>query len=57
MRESGRLNDEMWVPMDKQYASFMGSPAVSYVWNIRKEFYNDKFSAYVDSRDVTHYKL
>ena len=57
MRESGRLNDEMWIPMDKQQASFMGSPAVFYVWNIRKECYNDEFREYTDSCNFTDYKV
>jgi len=57
MNKSGRLDDDLWRSITKQYASFMGSPPVFYVWNIRKEFYNDGFREYVDSCESTEYKV
>jgi hypothetical protein len=57
MHKNGRLDDDMWIPMAKQFVSFMDLTHISYFWSLRKEFFNDKFRAYVDNCDVTEYKL
>jgi len=57
MNKNGRLDEDLWGPMTKQYASFMNFPPVIYTWSIRKEFYNDEFREYVDSCDFTEYKV
>jgi len=36
MRRRGRLEDDIWNSMNKQYASIMGAPAIHYVWGGQK---------------------
>jgi len=57
MHKHGRLDDDVWIPMVRQYASFMAAPAFRFVWDIRKQYYNDHFRAFVDNMDITDYSF
>ena len=57
LHNHGRLADDVWMPMVRQYASFMAAPSVRYVWDIRKHYYNDHFRAFVDNMDISDYSF
>ena len=57
MHINGRLDDNFWIPMNKQYSSMLATPSVRYVWDLRREFYNDEFREFVDSTTVLEYRL
>lgn len=57
MRMKGRLEDDSWTPMVRQYSSFMAAPSIQFVWKIRKNYYNEQFQEFVDSLEVTAYLL
>jgi len=57
MHKRGRLEDDAWIPMVRQYASFMAAPAIRFVWEIRKNYYNDQFREFVDNIVATEYSF
>ena len=57
MHNCGRLDDDFWVPMNKQYSAMLGAPAIKFVWDMRREFYNDEFRDFVDATTVLEYRL
>ena len=55
MHKRGRLEDDTWLPMVRQYSSFMAAPSIQFVWDVRKNYYNDEFREFVDNLLVTEY--
>lgn len=55
MRKRGRIEDDTWLPMVRQYSSFMAAPGFRFIWDIRKNYYNDEFREFVDNMLVTEY--
>ena len=53
----GRLEEEVWIAMDKQYRALMGSRSGQWAWGLRKEFFADSFREYVESSETIEYKL
>ena len=56
-RREGRLDEYIWDVMVKQYASFLSAPSMARVWELRKEFYDPEFRAFVDSLDRSEFRL
>lgn len=57
LRCRGRLDDEIWDSMSKQYRAFLGAPSLQYVWSVRKQFYDEAFRAHVDGITPAEYSL
>jgi len=57
MYERGRLEPEVWNPMSKQFASFLDAPGFSFVWSVRKAYYNERFQDYVAGLEVGTYSV
>ena len=49
----GRLDEDLWDGMNRQYSSYLSAPAFQHYWNMRRGHYTDKFQRYVDSMERT----
>ncbi|MCZ6774149.1 MAG: hypothetical protein O7G83_19505 [Proteobacteria bacterium] len=55
--QEARLDARIWKTMVRQYASFLSLPTISHIWDLRREFYDDEFRAFVDELQRTEYKF
>ena len=51
--EEGRLDERMWAPIARQYASYFSIPAFSHVWELRRANYDEGFAKYMDTLKPT----
>ena len=51
--EEGRLDDRMWNPIAKQYGSYFSLPAFQRVWEMRRDYYDEKFVNFMESLEET----
>lgn len=54
---AGRVDDEHWRSIERQYASLLHWPGVRWVWSIRSDFYTPAFRTYVDAVDSVEHVL
>ena len=55
--KAARLEARIWNPMVRQLASFLASPVVNRVWELRRGYYDDEFRSFVDNLPPTEYKV
>ena len=53
----GRLDAHIWDVIADQYSSLLGNPAIGNVWELRKEFYDPRFRAYVEQKGIAQFRL
>ena len=53
--KQGRLNDQAWNAMVKQFAGYLSLPGIQKVWSLRKHAYSDDFRNFVDSETPLAY--
>ncbi len=54
---NGRLDENIWEGITKQYASFLSHRGFRHVWEFRCEYYNQEFRHYVDNLPTSEYKI
>jgi len=57
LHETGRIDTDLWDAMVRQYASFLGHAGIRHVWDLRKQYYNEKFRAFVDELPASDYRI
>ncbi len=54
--QEARLDSRIWDTMVRQFASLLSVPAFQRVWELRREYYDDEFRAFVDGLERTEYR-
>ncbi|MGR8946694.1 MAG: hypothetical protein ACU84Q_01515 [Gammaproteobacteria bacterium] len=54
--KGGRLNENIWHSMVRQYSSFLSLHSFAKVWELRREFYNADFVDFVEGLERLEYK-
>ncbi len=57
LHRSGRLDEEIWDGITKQYASFLAHRGFKYVWEFRGQYYSQEFRVFVDNLSESDYKI
>ena len=47
--KQGRLDDDLWDPMARQFAFFLAAPTLEQTWKQRRGHFNESFQEFVDS--------
>ncbi|MGB1541354.1 MAG: hypothetical protein ACPHFR_03930 [Cycloclasticus sp.] len=55
--EAGRLDERIWAPSARQYASYLSLPCCSQIWQMRRTNYDEKFAQLMDELKPTELKL
>jgi hypothetical protein len=55
--KGGRLDENIWNTIVRQYSSYLSAPSFLRVWELRSAFYDDEFREFVDSLDRAEYKI
>lgn len=55
--QEGRLDDRSWNAILKYYFKIVSAPAVQRAWEVRKDFLDDEFVIFVDSRPLSTYEF
>ena len=55
--KAGRLDRNIWDVMVLQYSSFLSSPSLGRVWDLRRQYYNGDFQDFVETLDTVEYKI
>lgn len=53
----GRLDEELWTGMERQYTSLLAHAGIRHVWELRKDYYSKKFREYVIQLPKSEYRL
>ena len=56
-RLRGRLDDDLWEGINRQYSSYLSAPAIQEYWKIRRNHYTDRFQRFVDEMERTEWGL
>jgi len=54
---NGRLDDDIWEGITKQYASFLAHAGFKHVWKFRRAYYSQEFRSFVDTLPESDYKI
>ena len=54
---NGRLDNDIWEGITKQYASFLAHQGFKHVWKFRRAYYCQKFRDFVDNLPTSDYKI
>ncbi len=54
---NGRLDDDIWEGITKQYASFLAHQGSKHVWKFRCAYYSQEFRDFVDNLPTSDYKI
>jgi hypothetical protein len=57
LHETGRIDTSLWDAMVRQYTSFLGHAGIRHVWELRKQYYNENFRAFVDEQPSSDYRI
>lgn len=57
LHRSGRLDEEIWDGITKQYVSFLAHRGFRYVWKFRGQYYSQEFRLFVDSLPDSDYRI
>lgn len=57
LHRDGRLDEEIWEGITKQYASFLAHRGFSYVWKFRSQYYSEDFRDFVDNLSASDYAI
>lgn len=57
LHRHGRLDEDIWDGITKQYTSFLAHKGFSYVWKFRRPFYSRQFRKFVDELPASDYKI
>ena len=55
--QKGRLDDEVFESITKQYASFLAHRGFTHVWKFRCEFYDEDFRKFVERLPASRYRF
>ena len=55
--KGGRLDENIWNTMVRQYSSYLSAPSFLRVWKLRSAYYDDEFREFVESLDRLEYKI
>ncbi len=47
--DAGRLDELLWVSINRQYSALLRWPGFQWVWSIRRDYFTADFAAYVDT--------
>jgi hypothetical protein len=53
--QAGRLPNQIWDVMSKQYAAVISGQSLANVWELRKDFFDPNFREFVDSLERVAY--
>jgi hypothetical protein len=53
----GRLDEQLWHAMTKQYSFLLSAPSLEQVWKQRRTHYNETFREFVDGLEKTKYEI
>ena len=53
----GRLDDQLWYAMTKQYSFLLSAPSLEEVWKQRRAHYNEAFRDFVDGLEKAKYEI
>lgn len=51
----GRLDEEKWEGMVRQYSSYLSAPCFQLVWKVRRDHYQEEFRFFVDNIEKPGY--
>ncbi|MGR8950546.1 MAG: hypothetical protein ACU84Q_21080, partial [Gammaproteobacteria bacterium] len=57
LHNHGRLDDETWESINRQYTSFLNHRGFNYVWKLRRDYYNENFRQFVDALPSGNYVI
>ena len=57
LHEVGRLDNRSWKPMERQFCGYLDIVPFGRVWEIRKQYFDETFTEYVDSLDRSPYSF
>lgn len=57
LHKANRLDDLSWKPMERQFCGYLDIEPFGRVWEIRKQYFDESFAAYVDSLERTPYSF
>ena len=55
--QGGRLDENIWNTIVRQYSSYLSAPSFRRVWELRRAYYDDEFREFVESLDRLEYKI
>jgi len=55
--KQGRLDEELWYPLTRQYAFFLSAGSVENVWAQRRVHFNENFQEFVDGLKKSKYEI
>ena len=55
--KQGRLDEELWYPLTRQYSFFLSAGSVENVWAQRRVHFNENFQEFVDGLKKTEYEI
>ncbi len=55
--DAGRLDARMWDSMVRQFSSYMSLAPFNRIWEIRKEYFDERFRIFVDELELKEYKI
>jgi len=55
--QAGRLDERVWRSMLRQFQGYMAVVPYQRVWDLRRDYFDPEFSAFVDKLDKTSYRF
>jgi hypothetical protein len=55
--KQGRLDEELWYPMARQFSFFLSAGSLQQAWKQRRSHYNDSFQEFVEGLEQTRYEI
>ena len=55
--KQGRLDEEIWLPMARQFSFFLSAGSLQQAWIQRRSHYNEAFQEFVDGLEQTKYEI
>ena len=55
--KQGRLDEDLWLPMARQFSFFLSAGSLQQAWIQRRSHYNEAFQEFVDGMEQTKYEI